>query len=196
VSGQRGRPTDTSDDVTVYGLGNHKQRLFRKLLTDGVPVFDSTVVLVRQLRDFGIGVAVYSSSRNCVDVLIAGGIDDVFDVRVDGVLADELGLAGKPDPAMLVEAASRLAVRPDRCVVVEDAEAGVTAGRDGGFALVIGVARSGNADDLLRCGADVVVADAADISVRVDDQASTTRCKDQRRPTRGLMTPSVTRTGQ
>jgi beta-phosphoglucomutase-like phosphatase (HAD superfamily) len=70
---------------------------------------------------------------------------------------------------MLVETASRLTVRPDRCVVIEDAEAGVTAGRDGGFALVIGVARSGNADDLLRSGADVVVADAADISVRVDD---------------------------
>jgi beta-phosphoglucomutase-like phosphatase (HAD superfamily) len=97
----------------------------------------------------------------------------LFDVRVDGVLAEELGLAGKPDPAMLVEAASRLTVRPDRCVVIEDAEAGVTAGRDGGFALVICVSRSGNADDLLRCGADVVVADAADISVRMDDQAST-----------------------
>ena len=168
ISLPQGRPTDKGD-VTVHGLGNRKQRLFRRLLTDGVPVFDSTVVLVRQLRDFGIGVAVYSSSRNCADVLIAGGIDDLFDVRVDGVLAEELGLAGKPDPAMLVEAASRLTVRPDRCVVIEDAEPGVTAGRDGGFALVIGVARSGNADDLLRCGADVVVADAADISVRVDD---------------------------
>jgi alpha,alpha-trehalase len=78
ISLPRGRPTDKSDDVTVYGLGNHKQRLFRRLLTDGVPVFDSTVVLVRQLRDFGIGVAVYSSSRNCADVLIAGGIDDLF----------------------------------------------------------------------------------------------------------------------
>ena len=170
---RRGRPTDTGDDVTVYGLGNHKQRLFRRLLTDGVPVFESTVVLVRRLRDLGIGVAVYSSSRNCADVLIAAGIDDLFDVRVDGVLAEELGLAGKPDPAMLVEAAGRLTVRPDRCVVIEDAEAGVTAGRDGGFALVIGVARSGNADDLLRCGADVVVADAADISVRVDDHLVT-----------------------
>jgi alpha,alpha-trehalase len=120
----QGRPTDKSDDVTVYGLGNHKQRLFRRLLTVGVPVFDSTIVLVRQLRDLGIGVAVYSSSRNCADVLIAAGIHDLFDVRVDGVLAEELGLAGKPDPAMLVEAASRLTVRPDRCVVIEDAEAG------------------------------------------------------------------------
>jgi alpha,alpha-trehalase len=139
ISLPRGRPTDTGDDVR-YGLGNHKQRLFRRLLTDGVPVFDSTVVLVRRLRDLGIGVALYSSSRNCGDVLIAAGIDDLFDVRVDGVLAEELGLAGKPDPAMLVEAAGRLTVRPDRGVVIEDAEAGVTAGRDGRFALVIGVA--------------------------------------------------------
>jgi alpha,alpha-trehalase len=180
ISLPRGRPTDTGDDVTVYGLGNHKQRLFRRLLTGGVPVFDSTVVLVRRLRDLGIGVALYSSSRNCADVLIAAGIDDLFDVRVDGVLAEELGLAGKPDPAMLVEAAGRLTVRPDRCVVIEDAEAGVTAGRDGGFALVIGVARSGNADDLLRCGADVVVADAADISVRVDDHPVTSESRPER----------------
>ena len=99
-------------------------------------------------------------------MLNVAGIDDLFDVRVDGVLAEELGLAGKPDPAILVQAARRLTVRPERCVVIEDTEAGVTAGRDGGFALVIGVARNGNADDLLRCGADVVVADAADISVR------------------------------
>jgi alpha,alpha-trehalase len=176
-----GRPTDTGDDVTVCGLGNRIQRLFRRLLADGVPVFDSTIVLVRQLRDFGIGVAVYSSSRNCGDVLIAAGIDDLFDVRVDGVLAEELGLAGKPDPAMLVEAARRLTVRPDRCVVIEDAEAGVNAGRDGGFALVVGVARSGNADDLPRCGADVVVADAADISVRVDDHRITSESRPQRR---------------
>ncbi|MGH3524334.1 MAG: HAD-IA family hydrolase, partial [Mycobacterium sp.] len=102
----------------------------------------STVALVRQLQQAGVRTAVFSSSRNCAAVLAASGLSDLFGVRVDGLVADELGLAGKPDPAMLVEAANRLAARPGRSVVVADAEAGVTAGRNGGFALVIGVDRT------------------------------------------------------
>lgn len=139
-------------------------------MAGGITAFSSTAALVRQLNDLGIGTAVYSSSRNCEEVLQAAGLDDMFGARVDGVVADQLGLAGKPDPAMVIEAAIRLGVRPDRCVVIEDAESGVAAGRNGGFVLVVGVARTGHSSELLASGADAVVTDLADIAVRTGDR--------------------------
>jgi beta-phosphoglucomutase family hydrolase len=153
------------DGDTIAGLGYRVQSIFRRMLADGITVFESTVTLVRRLQEAGIATAVYSSSRNCRPVLQAAGLDELFTVVVDGVVADELGLPGKPDPAVPIEAAKRLGVRPDRCVVVDDAESGVAAGRNGGFAFVIGVARSGHGDDLLAHGADAVVADLADVAV-------------------------------
>jgi trehalose 6-phosphate phosphatase len=123
--------------------------------------FDSTVTLVRQLQEIGVDTAVFSSSRNCPDVLTAAGIADLFSVQVDG-------------PAMLVEAANRLAARPGRCVVVASDAAGVTAGRDGGFALVIGLVigedRTGHRDALRRYGADAVVTDLNEVTVRTGDR--------------------------
>ena len=160
-----GTDDDRGDD-TVCGLGNRKQQLFMQLVADGVPIFESTVELVRQLKAADVKTAVFSSSRNCAEILYAAGLSDLFPVRVDGVVADELELAGKPNPAILHETAKRLGVPPARCVVVEDAIAGVSAGRDGGFGLVIGVDRTGDADDLLRSGADVVVPDLVAVSVR------------------------------
>ena len=152
---------------TVCGLGNRKQQVFAARIAGGVPVFESAVALVRRLRDAGVRVGVFSASRNCRTVLEAAGIDGLFDARVDGVVAEELGLPGKPDPAMLVEAARRLGVRPGRTAVVEDSEAGVTAARTGGFSLVIGVDRTGDTATLLHeCGADVVVGDLAEVQVR------------------------------
>jgi trehalose-phosphatase len=164
-----GQPSDTAED-TVWGLGNRKQQLFLERVEEGVPVFESTVALVRKLAETGVATAIYSSSRNCEHILKSAGLGDLFAVRVDGVVADALGLPGKPEPAVLLEATSRLGAVPERSVVVEDAEAGVEAGRNGGFALVIGVDRSGHADELLRCGADVVVADLADVTVRTGDK--------------------------
>lgn len=162
-----GEPGDGPDAETVNGLGNRKDRLFaERLAEDGVDAFDSTVELVRALRAAGIGVAVFSASRNCRAVLEAAGLGDLFPVRVDGVVAAELGLPGKPDPAVLLEAARRLGVTPGRTAVVEDAEAGVEAGRRGGFALVIGVDRGGDPKRLAASGADVVVADLAEVEVR------------------------------
>lgn len=162
----RGEPSDGEDVETVCGLGNRKNRYFRAQLDHGgVTVFESTVALVRQLQAAGVGTAVFSSSRNCQLVLEVAGLDDLFPVRVDGVVAEELGLPGKPDPAVLLEAARRLSADPARCVVVEDAEAGVEAGRRGGFALVVGVDRTGHADQLRSRGADVVVADLSEVKV-------------------------------
>lgn len=162
-----GEPADPDDAMTICGLGNRKDRLFlSRLHRDGVPAFASTIALIRRLRRAGVGTAVFSASRNCAEVLTAAGIADLFRIRVDGLVAQELALPGKPDPAMLVETARRLGADPVRTAVVEDSEAGVAAGRGGGFGLVIGVDRSGHADRLRGSGADVVVTDLAGVRVR------------------------------
>lgn len=169
ISLPAGGPDDTGYD-TVWGMANRKQQLFLEQLGRGVRAYPSTVVLVRKLTEVGVATAVYSSSRNCEKVLEAAGLSALFPVRVDGVMAEALNLRGKPDPAVLWETAARLRVAPERCVVVEDARAGVTAGRNGGFALMIGVDRTGHREDLLRAGADVVVSDLAAVTVRTGDK--------------------------
>ncbi|RMI33559.1 trehalose-phosphatase [Nocardia stercoris] len=161
-----GQPTDPPGTTTVCGLGNRKDELFLdRIARSGVPAFTSTVALVHQLREAGLGAAVFSASRNCAQVLAAAGIGDLFPVRVDGLVAEDLALPGKPDPAVLHEAARRLGADPDRTVVVEDSEAGATAGLRGGFGLVVGVDRIGHAAQLAAHGADVVVADLAAVGV-------------------------------
>lgn len=161
-----GSPDDPGGRETVCGLGNRKNRAFLDhLAAHGVRAFPTTVELVRALQATGIGTAVISASRNCREVLEAAGLGDLFPVRVDGVVADELGLPGKPDPAVFLEAARRLGVTPASSVVVEDATAGVAAGAAGGFVLVIGVDRTGHAEDLLAAGADVTVADLGEVVV-------------------------------
>lgn len=168
-----GSATDSGREpaATVCGLGNRKQELFAARIAAGVPVFASTVDLIHRLIDARVRVGVFSASRNCQTVLSSAGIDRLFAARVDGVVAGDLGLPGKPDPAILLETAHRLGARPGRAVVVEDSEAGVRAGRAGGFALVIGVDRSGDrADPLIGCGADTVVGDLAEVGVRAIDR--------------------------
>jgi trehalose-phosphatase len=102
--------------------------------------------------------------------LKAAGLDDLFAVRVDGVVADALELPGEPDSAVLLAATNRLGTTPERTAVVEGAQAGVQAGHNGGFALVIGIDRTGHAGELLRSGADVVVQDLAEVAVRQGDK--------------------------
>lgn len=163
-------PTDSTED-TIAKLGERKQEIFLERLHAGVPVFESTVVLVHRLADAGVATGIYSSSRNCARILNDAGISELFSVRVDGVAAQDLELPGKPDPAVLLETTRRLGAVPERSVVVEDAEAGVEAGRRGGFALVIGVDRTGGrAEELRRHGADVVVSDLADVAVHTGDK--------------------------
>ncbi|MDT7765825.1 MAG: alpha,alpha-trehalase, partial [Mycobacterium sp.] len=137
--------------------------------TDDVPLFAATVDLARKLQDIGVAAAAYSSSPRCQQALKAAGVDDLFGVCIDGI-AGERGVAEKPDPAVLLEATHLLGVRPQRCVVVENSAAGVAAGRDGGFALVVGIDGTGGADDLARHGADVVLSDLADVAVRTGDK--------------------------
>ncbi len=145
---------------------------FDVALTNDV-LFGATVDLARKLQGVDIAAAAYSSSPKCRQALKAAGIDDLFGICIDGV-AGERGTVEPPDPAVLLEATRRLSrrlgVRPQRCVVVENSHAGVAAGRGGGFALVIGIDPTGSADDLARNGADVVVADLADVAVRTGDK--------------------------
>ncbi|MDR8411694.1 HAD-IA family hydrolase [Nonomuraea sp. 3-1Str] len=159
--GSRGLPHDPD---TVRELASRKDACFLAEIRDhGVAAFPSSVELARELRRRGVRTAVVSASRNCAEVLRAAGADGLFDVRVDGVDAARLGLAGKPDPALFLEAARRLRAAPERTAVVEDALAGVEAGRRGRFGLVVGVDRHARRADLLAAGADVVVTDLADL---------------------------------
>ncbi|HEX2360884.1 MAG TPA: beta-phosphoglucomutase family hydrolase [Jiangellaceae bacterium] len=170
----------TEDPAVVRALGDRKDEYFvESVKQHGVRVFDGTVVLLRSLRAAGMRVAIISASRNCVEVLKVAGMDAMFDVRVDGVVAGELGLPGKPDPAVFLEAARRLHVAPNRTVVVEDALAGVASGRRGRFGLVIGVDRTGHPDELRAAGADLVVKDLAEVALPTGVAAATPRKIDQ-----------------
>jgi alpha,alpha-trehalase len=159
-----GSPDDAPDRDTVAGLGNRKNALVQDALAAGqVEAFSGSIDLVRHVRKEGFRTAVVSASNNCRAILIAAGIEDLFDTRVDGVVATERGLAGKPAPDTFLAAAEELGVEPARAVVLEDALSGVQAGRAGGFGLVIGVNRHGDAKALLEQGADLVVDDLAEL---------------------------------
>jgi beta-phosphoglucomutase family hydrolase len=159
-----GSAQDPPSAESVCGLGNRKNELVNAAIAAGdVVTFPGTVALVRKLREQGFKCAVVTSSQNRAAVLDAAGIADLFDAAVDGNTIVELGLAGKPAPDSFLQAAKALEVPPERAVVVEDALSGVEAGANGKFGLVIGVARQGNAAELKRHGAHVVVADLAEL---------------------------------
>ena len=158
-----GAPDDAPGQETVCGLGNRKNALFFEILgVEGVDAIAGTVTVVRHLRQRGVRTAVVSSSRSCAAILDAAGIADLFELQVDGVVAEQRGLAGKPAPDTFLHAARALGVAPARAAVIEDAIAGVAAARAGGFALVVGIDRAGAPGDLARAGADLVVTDLAD----------------------------------
>jgi len=179
VSLPDGAPDDDAGTETVAGLGKRKNAYFEAAIEEqGVEVYAPAVELVRGARALGMKLAVVSSSTNCAAVLEAVGLSELFDARVDGVELARLRLAGKPAPDMFLEAARRLGAEPARAVVVEDARAGVEAGRRGGFGLVIGVDRAGQAEALRRAGADRVVADLG--AVRLAREAGPERTETDR----------------
>jgi beta-phosphoglucomutase family hydrolase len=159
-----GTPDDPADVETVHGLGNRKNELVNRAIAElGVEPYAGTVQFIHQLRRDGFKIAVVTSSQNCDAVLRAAKLDDLFEVRVDGNLIQAQRLAGKPAPDTFLIAAKQLGVEPIRTVVIEDAISGVEAGSNGKFGLVIGVARKGNAEELKRHGAHLVVDDLGEL---------------------------------
>ena len=159
-----GDPADDPDALTVCGLGNRKNEMFESILaTEGVSAYPGSRALVESLAARGLKQAVVSSSRNAPDVLRAATLIDHFETIVDGVVASERHLAGKPAPDTFLYAADLVGVSPSRCVVVEDALSGVQAGRAGRFGLVIGVDRGVGVDQLLEHGATMVVSDLEEL---------------------------------
>lgn len=162
-----GEPADEAGKETVCGIGNAKNDLFLETLAEqGVERDESTIDLLRQLRAAGIKTAVISSSKNARAVLNAAQVNPLFDVRIDGLDADALGIPGKPKPDIFLAAAKALKASPRRSVIVEDAVSGVQAGRSGGFGLVIGIDRTGIRDELAK-SADVVVDSLAEIGIEI-----------------------------
>jgi beta-phosphoglucomutase family hydrolase len=154
-------------DERVQALGTRKNELVLRLIHDhGVEAYEGSVRFVEAARDQGLRCAVVSSSTNCQDVLEAAGIEGLLEARVDGLVAERDGLAGKPAPDTFLAAARLLGAEPAEAAVFEDALAGVEAGRAGAFGWVVGVDRSGQADELRRHGADVVVQDLAELLER------------------------------
>jgi beta-phosphoglucomutase family hydrolase len=159
-----GSREDPPGHDTVCALGNGKDELVAEMMeSEGVDAYEDAVLLVRRLRQLGIKTGVVSSSRHCARALEAAGIAELFEVRVDGQVIQELGLPGKPAPDSFLEAARRLQTPPHRTAVVEDAISGIKAGRAGHFALVIGVSRKNDAAALMESGAHVVLTDLRDL---------------------------------
>ncbi|MER8030071.1 beta-phosphoglucomutase family hydrolase [Streptomyces bauhiniae] len=159
-----GTPDDPPDAGTVQGLGNRKNELLlEKIRTDGVEAYEGTLRYLAAVRAAGLATAIVSSSANCQDVLRSIDAEGLFDVRIDGVVAAERHLPGKPRPDTFLAAAKDLGVPPERAAVYEDALAGMDAGRAGGFGYVVGLDRTGQADALYAHGAHIVVKDLAEL---------------------------------
>ncbi len=159
-----GTPDDPPGTPTIYGLSNRKNDLvLAKIAAGGVQIYQGTITYIRSVRGRGISTAIVSASANTQLVLDSAGIAGLFDVRMDGVMAKQRGLRGKPAPDTYLAAAEMLHVTADQAAVFEDAQAGVAAGRAGGFALVVGVDRVGQAAELREHGADIVVQDVAEL---------------------------------
>jgi beta-phosphoglucomutase family hydrolase/Cof subfamily protein (haloacid dehalogenase superfamily) len=157
-----GTETDPCSAETIHGIGNRKNDLLLQLLRERpVATYAGSVRYLRAARAGGLKTAVVSSSKNTHEVLLSAGIANLFDVRIDGITAEQEHLAGKPAPDTYLAAARALAVEPARAVVFEDALAGVEAGHAGHFGYVVGVDRANQAPALRHHGADLVVRDLA-----------------------------------
>lgn len=159
-----GTPDDPPDRQTIAGLARRKNEMLQRLIREqGVPAYPGSVRYLVAAKAAGLRRAVVSASANAAEVIRSAGISGLVEIRVDGVVAVERGLRGKPEPDTFLAAADELGVTPEQACVFEDAIAGVQAGRAGGFGYVVGVDRTGHADDLLRHGASIVVSDLAEL---------------------------------
>jgi beta-phosphoglucomutase family hydrolase len=159
-----GEKNDPAAAETIAGLGNRKNEIVLRMIRDhGVEAYEGSVRYVRAARDAGLRRAVVSSSNNCREVLVAAGIEDLFEQRIDGIVAEREHLKGKSAPDGFLAGARALGVAPEQAAVFEDALAGVAAGRAGAFVYVVGVDRVGQAGELRKHGADIVVSDLAEL---------------------------------
>lgn len=161
-----GTAQDDKDMETICGIGNLKNSIYQKLISEeGVQVLDQNVKIIRSWKEEGIKTAVISSSRNCGKILEATGLTNLFEVRVDGVTSEERNIPGKPAPDIFLTAAKDLGVTPQEALIVEDAQAGVEAGKKGNFRLVIGIKNASNEKELLEKGANVVVSNLQELDL-------------------------------
>lgn len=155
-----GDPSDPPGDDTVYAMGNKKNELFNAILErDGIAPYPGSQAALDLLARLDVPAAIVSSSKNAISVLEGAGLADRFEIVIDGIVAADEGLNGKPAPDGYLLGAERLGVDPARTVVVEDATSGVAAGAAGRFAVVIGVDRGAGVEALLANGATFVVGD-------------------------------------
>ncbi len=156
--------TGTGEQATVHGIGNRKNQLVLELIEkDGVEPYEGSLRFVKAAQNAGLARAVVSASANCRPVLRSAGIEDLFDAIIDGEVASEQHLQGKPHPDTYLAGARALGVDPTVAAVFEDATAGVQAGHEGHFGYVVGVDRVDHAAALRAHGADVVVKDLGDL---------------------------------
>jgi beta-phosphoglucomutase family hydrolase len=159
-----GQPDDPPERQTIYGLGNRKNEILLRMIREhGVDVYPSSMRYLEAAKAAGLRRAVVTASANGAEVIRAAGMEPLVEIRVDGIVAAQRNLRGKPEPDTFLAAAADLGVTPAQACVFEDAVAGVQAGHDGGFGYVVGVDRVGHADDLLRHGASTVVKDLAEL---------------------------------
>jgi beta-phosphoglucomutase family hydrolase len=162
-----GDPEDSPGTETICAVAARKERAFvRRIAEEGVEAWPGTVRLLLALHGARVRCAAVSASRHARELLAHAGVRSLLQTVVDGNDMARLGLPGKPDPALFLEAARRLSVEPAQTAVVEDALAGVEAARRGGFGLVVGVdrsARPAGTGALRERGADLVVADLAEL---------------------------------
>ena len=161
-----GKPSDEPGFDTICALGNIKNELFNHVLDrDGVQIYEDALEFLKRWKQQGIKTAIVSSSKNCKKIIEVAGIEDLFDTRVDGATSQEIGLEGKPDPDIFIEAAKNLDANPAKSVVFEDAISGVKAGQAGFFGLVVGVNRFNNAKALIENGADITIDDFSELDL-------------------------------
>ena len=161
----QGRSDDTKDIESITALGNIKNSYYLELISQGVKTYKSSIELLLKLNIFGFLTAIVSSSKNCTFILQSVNIDSYFNTIVDGLDLQNLELKGKPEPDLFLEAVKRLNVNPGRAIVIEDAVAGVSAGKKGAFGKVIGVNRGRQSKQLMKAGADLVVKDLQEIDI-------------------------------